>query len=514
MKQIICLLVVLVNLSALAQKSPVTWTDSYKIQRRENVIRMLGAHGDDFFVYKGITGKEPEHRIEVLDKASMKLKSSASLTLPTIDGEETRFYQLMMVDGRLLLITSFIEKRSDIRSLYGTWMNKEGQALDLPVLLSQITLNRRNENQTFGIQLSEDSSMVFIYNESTLDRRSNERFSFKVVDLDLETVWKKELELPYRSELLEINQYLLDSKGQLHMMSGIASDKRNNTQNERRLSEKRYIVISFDPVANKVKELEVDLGDKWVTATTFAIDDQGDLAIGGFYSNDRYFSIAGSFFFRVSAETKKVISSGLEPFETSFLKKFMSDRRADRGDELNDFYFDHMVRRPDGGATLVAEQYYIVSRYRSDITTGRQEIINYYHYNDIILVDVAADGKVNWTNRIAKEQISSNDKGPYSSYALTADQDSIYILFNDDPANEEYLKQNPENSPKTLNSLKSSVVTKIAVGLDGTMTRETMFKSKKEETVLKPKVHISPESGELFIYARFRKQYRFGRLEF
>ena len=511
MKRLVTWLMCLLPVFTWAQE--VTWTEEFRVERKQRSMGMIGAAQGKFYVLRGVVAKDHNYELEVFNEQNMELISKKPLILPTIGDNDTQFEELILVKDRLLLFSSYTDRNDGRSRCYGTWLNENGEAADLPVLVGDLSSKMRREENLFGFEVSADSSLILVHYGLDLERKGNERFTLKVLDTALEMIWQKDIELPYRSELMEITQYALDNSGQVYMMSGISGDKAT-ANSERRLTDKRYVLLSYDPVQNKLKEFNVELSSKWVMATTFGITDEGDLAIGGFYSNDRVFSIAGTFFFRIDGDSKMIVAKGLKPFDEEFLKKFMSERKVAKGEELYDFYFDHFTIHEDGGATFVAEQYYIIQRFRTDITTGRQQMLYYYHYNDIIVVDVEPDGSIGWTKKVPKEQITMNDTGPYSSYAFTASKDSLYLLFNDHPDNTGLLKENPDTTPRTYGSSRQGVVVKVAIGLDGGMKREEIFTNKEEDTILKPKVHLSQDDGILFIYAEFRKQYRFGRMKF
>lgn len=489
----------------------ITWSEDFKMNRKDRTLSMLGADDNQLFILRKSNTREPEFILEVLDSKTMKIATSVDVKMPMIGENPTRLEDFLVTKEHLVLFSSYFDKTDSRLRCYGTIYNKQGAALDLPILIGDVPSKARRVGSPFNFELSPDSTLILAHYGTSLERKGNERFTLKVFDEALETEWEKDIELPYLSEIIEITQHLVDNDGQVYMMSGISGDK-STSGSERRLSDKRYVLFSYDPALNKLKEFEVALNNKWVMSTTFGITDDGDLAIGGFFSNDRVFSISGTFYFRIEGKSKEIVAKGLHDFDSEFLKQFMSDRRAEKGRELYDFYFDHFTIHADGGASFVAEQYYVMQRYRSDITTGRQQMLYYYNYNDIILVRFNPDGSLAFTKKVPKEQTSINDKGPYSSYAFSMDADSLFLLFNDDPGNTAFLKEKPNASPRTYSGNRKGVVVKVSVGKDGEIQRENLFSN--NEVLLRPKTHIMGPQGELYLYAQYRKQYRFGKIEF
>ncbi len=498
--------------SSSADDIEVVWSESFKLRKNVEATQMLGADSAFFYVLRDEQARSAHSMLDVFDRKSMKRVKESVIYLPDIPGHAVSLDNIFFLGGRLLMVlTAFDAKAGMVRS-YATWLGQDGMPQDIPELLAEATARRRGTTP-FGYVLSRDGKRMLIYPGNPSERRVSERYAYRVVDDQLQTVWQKDLELPVGTELLELGAYRIDSRGRMFVMSGVGQPEKSMRGAERQRSDRNYAVVAFDPEANTIKEFDVAVDGKWVIATSFDVDENDNVVIGGFYSNDRYFSIAGTFFLRIDGATRKIEATGMKAFDRELLNQF-ARRSNDREQELQDFYFDHFIVRPDGGAVFVAEQYYIRQQWRTDFTTGRQEIIYYYYYNDLLVVDVLPDGTINWARRVPKEQVSINDRGAFSSYALARSGNDLYVLFNDDPSNVELLDKNPKAVPRAMNSLKRSSATFVKISADGSQARKNLFRSRDSDVLLRPKIWYSPGEGELFLYARQRKTYRFGHLQF
>lgn len=519
MRSIFALFCIFVSHSMVnAQQAPengvdLLWSDSFKSSRNNVISKMIGSDAQFFYVLRDEQGRNGRFVLDVFDRTTMKRVKESVVFVPNIPDHVVQLDDILILDQKLfLIVTAFDADGLTVRA-YATMLGQDGKPTEIPILLAEAG-SRKRGSKPFGYQLSKDKKLLLIYPGNPSERRVAERYSYRVVDAKLETVWQKDLDLPYNTDLLEVGDYRLDSRGHLYMLSGVASSTKDIGRNERQQGDQRYTMISYNPEVNKIKEFDIAVDGKWVIATSFDLDDSDNPVVGGFYSNDRYFSISGTFFLRINGESKQIEATGMKDFEPAFIAQFLRSRRADKNTELNSFYFDHFIVRPNGGAVFVAEQYYVEQRWRTDIATGRQEILYYYHYNDLIVIDAAPDGTINWTARVPKEQVSVNDRGPYSSYALASDGNNIHILFNDNPENVALLSEDPQAHPKAMNSLKRSSATLVTIDEQGNRTRKNLFKSRDSDVILRPKTSLSPTPGELFLYGRHRKSYRFGRLQF
>lgn len=499
---------------ALLQEAPkpkwlpeMAWSDAHKVGRRDRNPSFAAADSQHVYLLINKPVKNAQQLIEVYDRTTMKRLQEQPLVLPDIPEHTVQFDRLLLFNGALLGMVTGFDKTSDQLRAFAFRILPEGSN-GPPIFLGERPARNR-KSSPFAYSVSSDGQFLLVHPAPGNEQPMNERFSFRVLDSKLEVHWQKDLELPEASGVREVSEYRVDQRGHVHLLSGVSSPQKGR-RSDRASSGTSYSVISYDPFANSVKEFEVALEGKWVVASSFDLAANDDLVIGGFYSNDRYHSMAGTFFFRIDAASRSVAASGLQAFSDDFLERFMKARKVERGDELEHYYFDHFIVRPDGGASFVAEQYYMRQDFRTDLTTGRQEIIYYYHYNDLIVVDVNAEGSINWTVRVPKRQLSINDQGTYSSYALGTKGHELFLVFNDEESNLGVV----DGEVRSMSNARRSTATLVHINAEGQVDRVPLFSSRGLDSILRPKVHFRSDDGELLLYARFRKSYRVVRLEF
>jgi len=180
-----------------------------------------------------------------------------------------------------------------------------------------------------------------------------------------------------------------------------------------------------------LNNIEMELEEKFITDLQLAFTKKGDIIGAGFYSEEGTKSIKGSYYIKLN---KNKIPERQE-------KRLR--RRSEQGKtvELYEYDLDRLILRDDGGVVLLAEQYYISTYSRSanfasdPYANNRREVVNNYHYNDIIIVNINPDGNIEWANKIPKQQTTSGDNGYYSSYQPAVIKNKIYLFYNDNPKN-------------------------------------------------------------------------------
>lgn len=498
----------------VAQEYGISWGEEIKIGKNESNFRIIGSDKENFYTIKDIRGKKKSVRIEVYNAKTLNRSRFIDLDLPTIEGQNPELTEVFHLRGRWVFILTGFNKSIGANAAYAFIMDDlDGQASS-PIILDSVKGFGRVRDTNFGFRISNDSTKVLVYHDTPYEKKSNESFSLKVYNTDLTLLWQKRLELPYDKGTFEINDYIVDNKGDVYMVSGISTDKSAPAKNWKSARRKRYVLVSYSWQNNKVKEYDVNLKDKWIISLTTGVDPNNNLVIGGFYSNDQYFTIAGTFFFAIDGETKTIKKKGLMPFSEGFLKQFMSEKRAGKGQELSDFYFDHFVLAEDGSALIVAEQYYVTERVSTDFTTGRTVVTYVYNFDDIIVVKMNADGVMEWAQKIAKRQNTASDKGAHSSYALARVGEKLHFIFNDHPDNIKLIKENKQSELRSYNNIKKSVAALATIDVDGFIRREALFDSKDGATILKPKVFYQPDAHSIILFAQYKKRYKFGRVDF
>ena len=245
----------------------------------------------------------------------------------------------------------------------------------------------------------------------------------------------------------------------------------------------------------------------------------------------------------MDTKTKQVYNKNLKEFDFEFLTEYMSEskkekaRKAERegnekkAPELYNYSLDNLILRSDGGALLIAEQYFVYERYDYNdpfyyggwygyrysrfnrfydpYYRGNTQRDVYYNYNDIIIVNIRPNGEIEWTARIPKQQETINDGGYYSSYAYSVVRDKIYFVFNDNARNFD----GESNRIYNYNG-RNSVVAMATLSKDGSVVTEPLFSNRDADVIARPMICRQIGKREMMIYGELGRSYRFGKLTF
>lgn len=485
---------------------------SYKIERKFYISELIGNSDNHFFILKRKKKASDVMIIEKYNSNSLEKVNQKEFKLPLVKGERVGFKEVIIFGDKIVFILSQYIKFEHMSYAYALTLDFNLSELSEPKEIDQVEIKSARQSPGFQFILSKDEKKLLVEHNFPYEKYNNEKFSYIVYDTAFNVIWKKEIEMPYQDKLFKVNSYILDDSTNIHLLSQVSPEKRISDEQLKGVPNNSYSIISYFHNQNKIKELDINLNQKWVSSVTFDIAPDGDLIAAGFYSNSQYFSVAGTFYLRIDDTTRLIKAQGMKSFEKDFLREFLPEKKIKKGKELNDFYFDHFVIRDDGSALLVAEQYYMVTNYYWDPYLYTYNYTYQYYYNDIILVNILADGSIDWTKKIPKKQISSNDGGYYSSYAFGFNGKEASIIFNDHADNIEKYSKDVDDL-KSMSRPWKSLAIQALINQKGEITYKGIFNASKDNLILRPKLFFQQDKSSLIIMGVKGSNYRFGNLK-
>jgi len=531
----------------LDKMATIDWSESYNEPNNSFLSKIIHSDQEGFYALRvqGLGNKKtkPNIFVEYYDKNKMRLKKSVELDLK-FKNKRRDFEDILVAGGNMYFLTSFNNQAKKKNYLFAQKVNKTTLRPSKQLTkLAEVDTKNLYQEGGFRHHLSKDTSKILLYSMLPKKKRQPERFSLQVFDNQLTPIWEKEVQLPFNDENFTVQEYKVDNEGNVYMLGMIHEGGKAMKKDDK--PNYQYVVLAYRNNGNAVEEYKVKLNKKFITDLTFRVDNSGDLIFSGFYSDKGTYSVKGTYFFRLNPETKEIYNKNLKAFDFQFLTEYLSDNKvakakksAKKGKtpELYRYALDDLILRSDGGAVLVAEQYYVQRRNNNNDFYGyggglygygapgigfrnRSNFYNNnfyadeyeYYYNDIIVVNIQPNGEIEWTARIPKQQISTNDGGYFSSYAMSIVKDKFYFVFNDNIKNYE-----PKKNPDKWYSYtgRNSVITLAEVNKDGAVDLQPLFGETEASIITRPKVCKQVGRNDMIIYGERGRNFRFGNLVF
>ncbi len=530
MKKLICSVLMTLIISQLSfgqklsQSVDVIWGKEFKESKKTTLTDIVGYDESGIYALKARTGLFAATQ-KSLGHFDNRMNQTKSVELiQNYKDNELYTDEVIQFNKNLYLLSIFINQKQKKNYLFISSINKKTLRPNND-LIKIAEIDYRNYSKynsgTFDYDLSNDSTKLMVFYNLPYDRGEREKFGFNVYDLNLNLIWEKDITLPYKEELFEIENYIVDNNGNTYILGRMYKDidkvKRRGKPNY------KYQVLAYSNNGNTLTEYPIQLPGKFFTDMNIAINEDNDIICGGFYSEEGTISIKGCYFLCIDGETKNIKTKSFKDFSIGFLTQYMKERKAEKTKkkaqkgkdvELYKYNLNDFILRSDGGAVLVGEQQYLyIQRTTSTNSSGATTTTTTYHYyyNDIIVININPNGEIDWAEKIPKYQHTINDDGFYSSYALAAVSDKLFFIFNDNAKNLYYKGSgNVENFTKG----KNSIVSIVELDANGNQTRTALFKDNDVEVLTRPKVCEQISNNEMIIFGQRRKAQQFGKVTF
>ncbi len=446
--------------------------------------------------------------IQRFDNLTLLPQFNKEVKLETSKGNKTLEYAVLeRVGDKPVLFATYFNKEKDKIELYGRQYDTEGESVGKEKKIAEFPATRKSQLESLNFVQSSDSSSMLSYFSEKFDQYSNEKMEFNLFNPQLDIIWNRSIEFPYKGRNLEIHRTIVDKNGRVFMLVRVLFDK--DELEQRSGPRYRYSLVTFGSDTSLVEDYEISLDQRYISDIDMLLDSNNRVVCSGFYSERGQGQAAGTFYLEIDRNTRIVQEKILTPFDKAFATSFMETSRVKGKVELTDFKLDHFVKFRDGSFGLVAEQYLMDEVCYQDFRTGMYSCNYYYYYNNIIVVKMDQKGEVIWTADIPKYQQSSNDGGFYSSYAFAFDGDNLHFLFNDHPKN---LTETNLSRAHIMNNVRRSVPVYARISNDGQFSRRQVSSGKSSRLFLVPQYSTQISDRSIWTVGMTTNKYRTGVL--
>lgn len=240
-------------------------------------------------------------------------------------------------------------------------------------------------------------------------------YQYLVFDVKNDTVRKGAIRLEEQNRF-KLKEVRLGLKGSIFLLG------------KQRVGEEgvRFVLYKQDGLNDNLLEIPLNFGANFIVDLTCKPDIDENLIVTGFYSNRVGVQLSGVLFAKLEALSNYVSVITYDKFNPALINRYVSGREQAKGKELTDFYLDQMVLRADGGALVLAEQYYVSSSAFRD-AYGFYNSRTTFHYDDIMVLSISPEGKVEWTSIVQKAQVAVVPDE--LSYTLFAGPEELYVFY-------------------------------------------------------------------------------------
>jgi len=523
MKNIYLLLLFILSINYTAQQLPmtekvdITWGNDIKMKKGSYYRDVIDVDENSIYMSKWVKNDF------IIELFNSKMISTQQETIDmSFDGKRDVMLEGIFLFGDdFIIMGSYSDKKTKENSIYYKTVSKNTLTKQSTWKeLASMTFEKRRRDGSFSYAMSPDSNKLMLYYDlPILDKDAPAKFGFKVFDLGMKMDWEKELELGYGEKLFSIQNYRLSNKGDVYLIGQEFDLSQYKMFSKREPSDRKYHILAYQNQGKKLKDFNVVLKDKFINDISYAIDEDV-LVCAGFYSINGRNSIKGTFYMTIDLNTQAVLKSTFKEIPEDFITQDWTEKQLNKakkkeskkGKKIEAYEFDlrDFVLKDGGGARLLAEQYYVhvVTTTTTDANGNTTTRTTYhYYYNDVYIIDIAADGSINWLSKVDKYQHSINDGGYRSSYSLHVKEDKMYLMYNL-RAKDYYEKE--ERTEMSRKDKKAYLTFISEVDNKGNIVDEILINNSEEETYVIPKFCEQITSNKTLIYTGKGKTQKMG----
>lgn len=542
----------LITLSAwhtFAQHQIEDLSISYGAEIEDNkakIIKIIGEADNQVYAL-ALRGKD-EYSIRIFTAEGMKFVDSKIINFPDLKDKEVSFEEITMLDGKIYALGSMYYRKDKTFSLVSMQIDKNGNALDKGKVLFQAKAEKSSQRGGFYFKTSGFSDEILIMHTALYGKEDAFRYEIKLFDANMNESFSDVNMVSYddskKDYEFSVSDFEVDGNGDVFVVT-------NESYRDKKAKEKveNFKVYAYK-AANAYKKEVVDVnfkGKEVINCSLFATG-KNTLKVVGFYSTVRDSGRAnkdlkGIYETTIDIETLTYKPVSFNDFDLETKKKILGERRANRGKELKPTYIIHSVlEKEDGGLIILSEYRSIISSKSGGaiggLGLGAQSIT--YITNEIIVTSLDANGALQWTNIVAKDQdasvtvltldifaggssgnysvgaalsipLAQMGKGPEYLSAIPMYKDGqLYVLFNDNKKN---MGVTDIDEIKNLGNYNKAVPTLFIFDQNGNLSRKDPKEVLDDELVLRPGVFLRKSDSDYIIYASRKRQDKLGRLK-
>lgn len=416
-----------------------------------------------------------------LSKVGRKMKPTVSYLLnekkDTIDAK-IQPEKVFLLKDRVLYFETLDITDSSTRYLMLKVFDFNGE-LKSAGIIDTIADYKTFEDQFYIFESLNESQFV-VAKTIPFKRRSPQKVEVRIFNHEGSLLQKDLFQLPYTEKNFQFSTQLYDGEQKLYFLSKEKNEKPGGFSSEKYLISNAYYVWAYDLSTEKVKEFEIEIKDKWINDLDIVLDQEKNLHVAGYYSNDRLFSVIGTFQIVIN-QNNKIVHSQLKAFANDF--KTPASERSE-SNELVDIYLRGIKVNAYGEIFIVGEHYYKeVSEYfdpRSNMTTYYDN----FYFGALWITKYNAQGKMTFTTRIPKKQFSVNDGGLYLSSFTAPVGQNLYVFFNDHEKNATVGFDNEKDIKEFQNS-KRALLTGVKIDEKGSL-KKVLAKELEDNFIMIP----------------------------
>ncbi len=503
MNRIYSILSVLLFVPALLLAQSIKFSDYDREDTRDINFEVIGKLDNRILVYKNIRFN---HKISIYDNEMNSLETVKLDFIP----DRTFNMDFVAYPGFFYMIYQFQKGR--ILHCMVVKMDANAKKMSEPVEVDSTQIPVMADNKIYSTIISEDKQRIMIFKIQTRNQKFN--MVTLLYDNQFNRISKDRHVIDYNERKEKYSNFSLANDGELVFLYDKQSGFRDNS-NELR-------IVTKAPAQNIFTYQDINLDNKYIDEVKLKIDNLNKrYIINTFYFKKSRSNIEGLFTYVWDKDNGKTYASQFTELNDSL--RYEAKREGFLRFAFDNFFIRQIVVKKEGGFILTAEDFtsdtrsnnnswnrydYLYNRnswssggYYYDPYSGSYRPYNSfnnlsttrYYYENILVLSVNKNGKIEWSKVIQKEQFDDNEDN-FMSFSTLNSGGEVHFLFNSDR--------------------KYQVISDQSISPDGTIKRNPTLKSPHRGYEFMPKLSKQVGASQLIIPCAYRNNICFAKIDF
>ncbi|TAN18423.1 MAG: hypothetical protein EPN37_05400 [Chitinophagaceae bacterium] len=473
---------------------------------RNTSVEIIGKVENNILVYKNNRG---DNTISIYDENMRLVKNVPLQFLP----DRVLNVDFAAYPDHFQMIYQFQHKAYVY--CYGVLMDQDANVVGQPLLIDSSRVGFGNVRaKIYSVIHSDNGQRVLIYKINQDNDYNNVFYTF-LFDPQLNLVNNSRLTLSMRENRSFLSNFLLSNDGHFAFVRVARAGANGNLSNA--------ALVIKPPMTDSFMVHPLNLQGKYLDEMKLKLDNMNNkIFIASFYTLQRRGSIAGLYAGEYNWNGGAFDDLKFIPFSDNL--KMDAKDNSSLNNAFNNFFIRQLVVRGDGGFLLTAESYYTTQGnqpwnrwnymyspwgfspyyypyYYSPFSPFYYNPFywnNYqgtqYHYNDVAILSYGADGKLEWSNFIRKQQ-SDDNSDAFLSYRMVNIASALQFIYNE-PFRRSYL------------------ITVMSVTPDGKLTKLPTLRGLDQGYQWMPRYGKQISSRQVVIPCIYRNSVCFAKIDF
>ncbi len=299
----------------------------------------------------------------------------------------------------------------------------------------------------FNLLTSEDESKILIqYRKKPKvkkDTKSWDIVTLNVFDTKLNKIWNKKYTMPYTERRMNFLDNIVSNNGNVFMINKVFHDDSFSDKKHKKDTKANYHIelFEFNNSNDKIKTSKISLDDKFINGIAMYQPTNNEIFCTGFYNKGINRDKAdGLYTFSIDPNGKLLNKKYYEiPLEilNQYEKKKTKEKNKKKNKkdkaEYEDLNLKDVVFYDDNSIVLIGEVDFIKSHTSYSQKFGTTTTYT-YHYEDILVTKINADGSLGWMKKIPKRQKGTKGRRGMSYSHFNANGNT-YLVYLDNVKN-------------------------------------------------------------------------------